>query len=175
MGMRCQEVERLLPDYSVGLLKPRDERVIASHLESCPGCHREWQALEDTVALVEQFGAVEPPPGLWNGVYNRLTGQAPEPVAPSPWARLWRRPARVFGTAVLAVALAAGLWFSNLPHPPGVTDHEMNAAIREHALASADALFADRAGLESVAILASGSGGSRTAPTSRTLLPTNPP
>jgi anti-sigma-K factor RskA len=158
--MRCQEIERLLPDYSVGLLKPRQAEAVASHLGYCSDCGREWKRLQGVMSLVEALGAREPPPGLWNGVYNRITQEVPEPAPPSVWRRLWTRPAGAIGSAVAAAALAAALWMSGSPAgfepvSPEQADRELVVAVREHALASADALFADRAGLESLAVLAS--------------------
>src|SRR5258708_6112276 len=101
--MQCREVARLLPDYSVGLLKPRREAVIVSHLESCPQCLREWRTLQGVGKLVEEFSAIEPPAGLWNGIYNRIVEDAPEPLAPSLWGRLWTRPAQLFGSAAVMI------------------------------------------------------------------------
>jgi predicted anti-sigma-YlaC factor YlaD len=157
--MQCQEVERRLPDYGVGLLRPREEEAIASHLRACAACRSEWQALERVVSLVEEFGALEPPPGLWNGVYNRIVEDAPERVAPSLWRRLWTRPVRWAGSAVATAAILTTVWLTVNPlglHglPPNEADHALTAAMGEHAIASADGLFADRAGLESLAVLA---------------------
>lgn len=158
--MQCQEIERLLPDYSVGLLKPRQAEAIASHLGHCLYCGREWKRLQGVMSLVATLGAREPPPGLWNGVYNRITQEAPRPAPRSVWQRLWARPAGAIGSAVAAAALAAALWMTGSPVgfqsvPPEQADRELVVAVREHALASADGLFADRAGLESLAVLAS--------------------
>jgi len=158
--MECREIERLLPDYSVGLLRPRQGEAIAAHLERCPGCAREWQALQNVMGLVEQFGALEPPTGLWNGVFNRITAEEPAPRRGLAWPRLWAHPRRAMASAVAAAALAGGVWFATTmggfsPHGPDVEDVELVGAVREHALASSEGIFADRAGLESLAVLAS--------------------
>ena len=158
--MECREIEQLLPDYSVGLLKPRQGEAITAHLGQCPRCAREWQALQDVMGLVERFGALEPPPGLWNGVYNRIMADEPAPARVFAWPRLWAHPRRVVATAVAAVTVAGGVWFTtHLGGFPTVTpdqaDMELVGAVREHAFASSDGIFADRAGLESTAVLAS--------------------
>jgi anti-sigma factor RsiW len=158
--MVCREIERLLPDYSVGLLKPRRGEAIAAHLEQCPRCAREWRTLQDVMGLVEQFGALDPPLGLWNGVYNRVMAEERAPARVFAWPQLWAHPRRVVATAVAAAVIAGGVWFSTtLGGFPTVTsdkaDVELVEAVREHAFASSDAIFADRAGLESTAVLAS--------------------
>jgi anti-sigma factor RsiW len=158
--MECREIERLLPDYSVGLLKPRQGEVIAAHLGQCPRCAREWQALQNVMGLVEQFGALEPPPGLWNGVYNQIVAEGPAPRRAFAWPRFWAQPGRVMASAVAAAAIAGGVWFATTlggfpTSAPDMDDVELVGAVREHALASSEGIFADRAGLESVAVLAS--------------------
>jgi len=155
--MECREVQPRLADYSVGLLNPRQGAQIDAHLAACAACTREWQALQDVMGLVEQFGALEPPPGLWHGVYNRIVEDAPASAPASLWQRLRARPARAIGSAFAAVSLAAAAWFYAVPPtvPPGAPEAGMVVAVREHALASSEALFADRTGLESLALLAS--------------------
>jgi anti-sigma factor RsiW len=164
--MECREIERLLPDYSVGLLRPRQGEAVAAHLMRCPRCAGEWQALQNVMGLVERFGALEPPPGLWNGVYNRIMADEPAPARSFAWPRLWAHPRRVMASAVAAAAIAGGVWFATtLGGFPTVTsdqaDVELVGAVREHALASSDGIFADRAGLESMAVLASYQTGGR--------------
>lgn len=158
--MECREIERLLPDYSVGLLKPRQTEGIAAHLGQCLGCAREWQALQDVMGLVERFGALEPPSGLWNGVYNQIMAEEPAPARGIAWPWLWSRPRRMALGAVTAAVVAGGLWFSATPGgfrnvTSAQADVELVGAMREHALASSDGIFADRTGLESTAVLAS--------------------
>jgi anti-sigma-K factor RskA len=158
--MDCREIERLLPDYSVGLLKPRQGEAIAAHLEGCASCSREWQALQNVVGLVAQFGALEPPPGLWNGVFNRITADEPAPARAFWWPQLWAHPRRLIASAVATVVIGGGVWYTTsrggFPTVgPDRADVEMAGAVSEHALASSDGIFADRTGLESMAVLAS--------------------
>lgn len=166
--MECREVETRLAEYSAGLLPPRQGAAIASHLERCSACAREWKSFQGVLGLVGQYAALEPPPGLWNGIYNRIVTEAPEPAARSWWQRLWglsapdttarpeRRGARVMGPAIATAVLAGVVWlYQGETRAPGQPDREIVVAVREHALASSDALFADRAGLESLAVLAS--------------------
>lgn len=154
--MECREIQTRLADYSVGLLNPRQRERVGAHLAGCTACTREWQALQGVMGLVEQFGALEPPPGLWNGVYNRVIVDEPAPAPVSIWQRLRAHPARAIGSTLAAAALAAAAWFYAVPPavPPGAAEQPMVIAVREHALASSEALFADRTGLESLALLA---------------------
>jgi hypothetical protein len=150
----------VLAEYSVGLLKRRQADEVASHLQACARCSGEWKTLHGVLGLVEKYAAVEPPPGLWNAVYNRISEDAPRTAVPLWWQWVWTRPAPVLGSAVAALALAGTLWMFGTPTgfravAPEEADRELIVAVREHALASADGIFADRAGLESLAVLAS--------------------
>lgn len=133
--MLCREVSNLLPDYSAEALPRHRMEQVRAHLEGCPDCAREWAGLREALRLVESFGAVAPPPGLWHGVLagiqhtgndraigghrreagvlgDRATGN--NPAAPSPRRRVtrsfhwpWELPRlRVAGAWGLASGLA---------------------------------------------------------------------
>src|SRR4051812_28205116 len=104
--MNCQQVQPRIADYSVGLLRARDMGLMKTHLESCAACGREWREFQAAIGLVEQFGAVEPPPHLWNGVYNRITADVTR-ERPSFWERLLAGPRRTVVGAATGLAAAA--------------------------------------------------------------------
>jgi hypothetical protein len=147
-------VNELLPDYSVELLDRRTRAVVVEHLETCSGCRGELAAMEHAMRLVREHAGLNPPPGLWNGVANRLAaGEGAEPpLSPLRW--LWRGPWRglVMGGATVAAA-AWALFFTlgpppNLPPPESSADPKVMAIERQRALASAESPFGDRAAWE---------------------------
>src|SRR5438045_3465985 len=95
--MDCSRVRDLLPDYSVEILDGRTRAAVERHLEVCAGCRAERRAQDDVMGLVEQFGARQPPPGLFNAVRNRIEGGDLVRERPAWWAWLYSRPARVLG------------------------------------------------------------------------------
>src|SRR3954452_15406208 len=115
--MNCGQVQPRIADFSVGLLPTGETRQVEEHLAACAACGREWRELQAVLALVERHGSREPPPHLWNGVYNRITAK-PAPAAPGFWHRLLAAPGRLIAgtaTGVAAVALLAGLYFVQIP------------------------------------------------------------
>lgn len=81
MHKDCRKVRDLLPLYSVQGLDERTARGIVAHLESCPGCHREWVLLQKTVALMDNMEDREPPGDLWPGIAQHLQTAA-QPSGP---------------------------------------------------------------------------------------------
>src|SRR5229473_7939098 len=111
--MDCRQVQPRIADYSVGLLRTREIVQVEGHLAACAACAREWRELQAVLGIVERFGSREPPPHLWNGVFNRITAEA-APAAPGFWDRLLSIPGRwIAGTAtgLATAALVAALYF----------------------------------------------------------------
>lgn len=166
--MMCREVERLLPEYSAEALSRQQTERVRAHLEGCAACAGEWAKLGSALRLVEQFGAVEPPPGLWDVVYRQIQAEAregqPAGRARSWWAGIFMplAGARMAQAGLAAAALVAALWgfwpgeSERVPErmtvqiPVLAQEPEMVAAMQQHSLASAGLFFGDRAGLESV-------------------------
>jgi Putative zinc-finger len=163
--MDCRQVQPKIADYSVGLLRARDTEQVEAHLGTCTECGREWRELQAVLRLVERCGSREPPPHLWNGVYNRITADAePLPAARGFWARLRSIPGQlVAGTAtgLAAAALLCGFFFR--PPGPGPIDHGPTyrawisapsaTAVQQHALLAGFEPLADEVGLEAYARL----------------------
>src|SRR5437667_9677299 len=104
--MDCRQVQPRIADYSVGLLRTREREQVEGHLAACAACAREWRELQAVLGMVERFGSREPPPHLWNGVYNRITAEA-APAAPPFWQRLWGVPGRLIAGTATGLAGAA--------------------------------------------------------------------
>jgi anti-sigma factor RsiW len=160
--MDCRQVQPRIADYSVNLLRAREREQVEGHLAACAACAREWRELQAVLGMVERFGSREPPPHLWNGVYNRITADAAT-AAPGFWERLWGVPGRlVAGTAtgLAAAVLLAGLVLPSLSGTHGslpVAGQSPTAAsataVQQHAMLAGFEPLADEVGLEAYARL----------------------
>jgi hypothetical protein len=160
--MDCRQVQPKIADYSVGLLSAREQERVESHLTACAVCAREWRQFQAVIGLVEQHGSREPPPHLWNGVYNRITAETAR-SAPGFWERLLGPSRRLIaGTATgiaaaaLLVALAIGPpkpSVDDVPEPAAPIGAQMAMAVQRHAMLSGAEPFADQGGLEAYALL----------------------
>jgi hypothetical protein len=175
--MTCREIQELLPDYSAEALSRQQMQRVREHLGECATCAGELTTLDGVLRLVERWGAVEPPPGLWAAVYREIGSEARverRGVGRSWWAGLLALPlgARLAPAALAAAAVAVFFVFQppQMPEPPVrrlvlsipvlAKEPEMVAAVQQHSLASAGLFLADRAGLESVVQIVHRHGGS---------------
>lgn len=167
--MTCREIQDRLPAFSAEALSRQQMRRTREHLDGCAACAGELVKLDGAMRLVERWGGVEPPPGLWEAVSREIeveTRDRRRGVSLSSWwAGLFTTPAlsRLAPAALAGAALFAVFW-STRPETPseqpppghGITipqlqkEPEMVAAVQQHSLASAGLFLADRAGLESV-------------------------
>lgn len=102
--MSCELVRDRLSELSLGLLTPEDARDLERHLESCPGCRKEWAELQESVASVAlSLPPAEPPEELEDRVVDRVMASAGTIRRPSR-----RRGARVLAVVALTAAVVAG-------------------------------------------------------------------
>jgi len=165
--MMCSQVQDLLPDYSVEMLDGRTSREVRAHLSECAGCRRELKAMDDVVALVEQYGAVSPPVGLFNGVRNQIEAGTVTREKPAWWAVFLTRPARVAAMGMAMGAVALGLFLPTSPTATidfvpvhggqaavgSVASSELAGSIRQHAMSAGEGPLADRVAWEAMAQL----------------------
>jgi anti-sigma-K factor RskA len=146
---RCQQVQKLLPDYRTGILSAGKSAWLEEHLRECEDCANELRVLDEVLAIVEEnTHQQEPPAGLWNGVYNRITSPEPDRSAlPGGFKRWLSGPVRVAGVGVAVLGLAVGLIINTIPRaektPMQVASN--SEYIQGHALYAGQAPFADRA------------------------------
>lgn len=161
--MDCRQVQPKIADYSVGLLSARENERVQGHLDACAVCAREWRQFQAVIGLVEQHGTREPPPHLWNGVYNRITAEV-APAAPGFWERLLGPSRRLIAgtaTGIAATALIVALAIvkppmpsvDDVPEPAAPVGAQMAMAVQRHAMLSGTEPFADQVGLEAYALL----------------------
>ncbi|HIE51101.1 MAG TPA: hypothetical protein EYP85_05025 [Armatimonadetes bacterium] len=150
--MNCKQVQKLLADYSVHRLRPRQQQAIAQHLAECPLCAREWDLFTRTLELVEQVSTPEPPANLWSRVEARLLAQREQgrrswvPRWRERWSALPLKPA----FAVLTVLLLLGLFLrTRLAPPPAPVSPPpvvvTNTYVQQYATLASYEPFADRA------------------------------
>jgi anti-sigma factor RsiW len=158
--MDCRQVQPKMPDHSVGLLRPREADQMEAHLAICADCAREWRELQAVMGLVERLGAREPPPHLWNGVYNRITADVSR-EQPGFWERWLSRPRRLIAgtaTGLAAAALVTALYFSDFGNVTQTDVSTVNGgsstiAMQQHAMVAGMEPFADEVGLEAYRLL----------------------
>ena len=147
--MDCEKVQSLISEHSVGLIGGRRKSEIEAHLASCPACAAELDKLQKVLLLVEGLDAKEPPAGLWNGVYNRIT----EPIGVWDRARRTiRRRTAGWSVGFAAAALALIMLFTRT-HDTSST-YVANEYIQGHAAYASQELLADQAALNSVVAVA---------------------
>ena len=62
--MSCSGVQGRFTEYLDGRLNGKEMQRIAAHLDCCPACAGEWDALKDTHRSLAGLGTVAPPPDL---------------------------------------------------------------------------------------------------------------
>lgn len=152
--MNCTEIQKALPEYSVGLVEGSGKAEIERHLAGCPECAAELRKLNNVMLLVDDLDEVEPPVGLWNGVYNRIS--QPEPRM-GTWQRVgdWFHGARrTWSVGLATAALAVAILASHVSHPGTESAYAADEYIQGHAAYASQDLLADQAALNTVAAVA---------------------
>ena len=179
--MICSRVRDLLPDYSVQSLDARNTREVEAHLAICEGCTAELRAQEAAVQLVEQYGGINPPAGLFNAVRNRIEAGDFHRDRPAWWGFLYSKPVRVaaMGMAMAAVVLGLTLPAGNqaaqveplhmFTNGPGISDSASNggdltSSIRQHAISAGAGTLTDRVAWEAMAQIVTQKDAAKTKP-----------
>ena len=91
--MRCRKVTHQISAFLDGELTPKEAARIQKHLDACPRCRAEREALERTIHSVKELPLVPAPASLRDNVLAGLEGEAEE-KAPVPAPARSRRAAR---------------------------------------------------------------------------------
>jgi len=154
----CQKTQNLFSDYRTGLLSPKICRDIEAHISQCPKCAKELRVLDDVMALIERnITDCEPPVGLWNRIYNRIT-QAQHTNSKAAIGRWLLQPLHAVGTAIAIAALIAAIMIGGIRQNDmgySVASHSHAEYIQGHVLYAAKAPLADRVGYLSVVVATS--------------------
>lgn len=153
--MKCEDVDRLITDYSVGNLFGKAETEVREHLDECPECALELERIHLIMAAVEEeMTEIDPPNGLWHGVHHRIIA-GKKPSWQDRIGLILQRPRRLITVGIGAAALASALIFGlSIRTPEPVAALPEPAAveyIQNHASAASSDAFADRVSLGFVA------------------------
>lgn len=78
--MTCRKARQLLALFAGDDLGPRRTRAVRSHLDACPACRRELEALRDALAELKAEAGREAVPdwgaGEWRALIDRVISQA---------------------------------------------------------------------------------------------------
>jgi anti-sigma-K factor RskA len=153
--MDCTKAKSLISDYSVGLLSDRTKSDFEGHLDSCPDCKSALEKLERVMSVVDSLPAMEPPAGLWNGVYNRIAVDAPSRRTYSERLR------DVFGlrsvrwsAGLAAAGLIIALSVSRVQTPKPIVAYAAGEYAQGHAIFASRDFLADQIALTSSAAIA---------------------
>ncbi len=120
---RCGKTKDLFLDSLYGELDPVREAGLMRHLDECPSCRGEYEAMARTLLTMGRKAAVDPGREYWDGYFDKLERRmaadgvsapsSPAPQAPvrAPFARL---PRWAFGAAGAVALLAAGILIGRL-------------------------------------------------------------
>jgi anti-sigma factor RsiW len=117
MSGECGRIREMMVELASGGLGDAERAEVERHLEACPGCAEERDALERLFAVVRDDGYAEPSPFYWTrfgaSLRRRLEGGGVRSAA-SGWQRAVPRLAPA---AVALACFAAGLWLGLRPAP----------------------------------------------------------
>ncbi len=119
--MNCQDIDRLLTAYLEGALTPDEQQQVQSHLDSCPRCRGELEALATTrnrltQALNMAASRATPPPDSWEQLAQRVGIKAEAPSLRKWGMRLLAVPLSIFLLVVLIAGLLSGI--GGMAQPP---------------------------------------------------------
>lgn len=107
----CKRFEKLLPGYLHGELYEKEYHVLRAHLEKCPSCRAELEALHATYQLAGKVMAAVPTPvrmSAWRHLPRRNVD-----IRTGVFARIWFSPQ--FKAALATIVIALGLFsFSSM-------------------------------------------------------------
>jgi len=147
--MKCTEMKKLLPDYSVGGLSRRKRKFINKHLDNCPECLRELGYLDKTATLLDSIPFEEPPDSPWESIRSQVLRQEPQ-VKFSLWKEsvewLWgkRKQAFVMNMVILLIVVGGTFILNELPIDSKTT---FNIRVEQYAFSQWNDPFADTANL----------------------------
>ncbi len=143
MNTKCQQIIDQLPDYAVGKGSKFGRANIQKHLDSCPGCAKEFSALNETANLINQL-SITHAPDMWDDIRPNLEPRTAHSAwRLSPWLHAHRAQSALAG-AVATLVLGAVI-FSSAHQPPTTTVDQMYMA--NHISMSWREPFADKAGM----------------------------
>lgn len=162
----------LLPELALGVLPKAEAATVEAHVRDCETCSAEYEEMAGVARLlpyaVEEFG---PSPGLMDGVFARIRGEAPIPTVPAGEAppmpanvipfrqRLprWRWVGAVAASAAALAVAGGALGFALGDEQPDAAAPLQAAAVRAAADGTLRVARAESDGLRASVVHAPGS------------------
>jgi len=118
--MNCRDIDKLLTAYLEGALTLAEKERVQSHLDSCPRCRGELEALAATrnrltQALRMAASAATPPPDSWEQISRRAGIEAGTP-SPKKSSLSWL--ATPVSVLLLIILLAGVFFMGGMAQPP---------------------------------------------------------
>jgi len=82
--MECHEIQKLIPLYQDEELESQEHQLVKGHLAGCLSCQKEFQALEQSWAMLGELEEIEPQPGFVGQFWTDLSLQ-------ETWSEKFRR------------------------------------------------------------------------------------
>jgi len=98
--MKCEQLRERMPDVAAGLSEATAAE--SSHLASCISCAEQLKAMQETMALLDEWQVPEPSPYFDTRLHARLREESAK--APRSWFAWIQRPVIAVSIAVLLVA-----------------------------------------------------------------------
>jgi len=122
----CAKCRGLMAEALYGDLSTKDEAAFAAHLEACPACASEYEAMTETRKILDMRERRDPGPDFWEGYWDRLEkrpdakpASSPRPVRGRALRHFALFPAWAYRAAAAAALLVAGILIGRtLLRPP---------------------------------------------------------
>ena len=110
--MECKDIQKLLSPFIDNELGAQDAFAVAEHLDTCPSCLREMEAMRDLDEQLKQIG--------WTPIEGteEMHARILESISPLPLIRRWR----IAGiAAAVLLSLVVGRQIFSAPSDPETT------------------------------------------------------
>lgn len=107
----CENIKKMLPEYSVGAFSDKKREFIDHHLKNCPECMQELEYLNNVASLMNNISLEEPPDYLWANIKKEISVADENTFLHKSFGWLWEKriPALVSSFSILLVI--ASLYF----------------------------------------------------------------
>ena len=117
-NVTCKDIERMMGNELFDALDQAQKEAFNEHIVECSPCELLFAQLQETIEVVRQAPAPQPPEPYWDGYYDRLLRRMNAADAPGPIARGWQnirlalsRPQGILPRRVLQAGVAVALIF----------------------------------------------------------------
>jgi hypothetical protein len=120
MGWKCWRIRHQIALMAGDDLTGPAQSRVEAHLQKCPRCRQELEALKASLRALAQVGQMDPLPAapeLWLPLQRRLDLRTSSSWLRASRARRLRRAAVALSTLAAALLVGFGLWWERRKHP----------------------------------------------------------